>query len=307
MATISPALRPTWRGFVSATEDAFLLFEAVLAGNLHSVTRRPHDFERSSLIASGSVFIYEEGTSGIHRWTDGVSWSPSRVLGDFLIYRELDKAFDLDGKKIARTKRQRLDAKRDGIDLAAAPGPPSSSPEHFQPDIDPADNCDAMRFLVGSLSNSYEFKQSGLLKKTMRAVVQGRHLHLVSYYRPKDVAANLLTKPVDTELRWTRIRDELMTCRSFPTRMGNATEGELPRQYGAILPPTAFAATKDMQHDGYILPRSSMPMQQHVHGVYLDQYHHSQAHSQLPVYQLPVHVHLRIETLPEPCRPAPLF
>lgn len=28
---------------------------------------------------------------GIKRWTDGRVWSPSRILGNFLIYRELDK------------------------------------------------------------------------------------------------------------------------------------------------------------------------------------------------------------------------
>ena len=46
-----------------------MLFEACLDGSLHHVPRRPHDRERSSLIKSGSVFIYEENASGIKRWT----------------------------------------------------------------------------------------------------------------------------------------------------------------------------------------------------------------------------------------------
>jgi len=28
------------------------------------------------------------------RWTDGRNWTPSRVQGDFLIYRELEKNMD---------------------------------------------------------------------------------------------------------------------------------------------------------------------------------------------------------------------
>jgi hypothetical protein len=36
------------------------------------------------------VSVHEEET-GIKRWTDGLSWSPSRTLDNFLVYRELDK------------------------------------------------------------------------------------------------------------------------------------------------------------------------------------------------------------------------
>jgi hypothetical protein len=58
-----------------------------------------HDREREELINRGHVFIYEKHSSGIKRWTDGLNWSPSRVLGNFLIYRELEKAFPLGEKK----------------------------------------------------------------------------------------------------------------------------------------------------------------------------------------------------------------
>ena len=78
-------LVPTFTGFVRNTTDALILFEACLSGKLHYVSRRLHDRERSQLIQSGNIFIYEENESGIKRWTDGVAWSTSRILGDFLI------------------------------------------------------------------------------------------------------------------------------------------------------------------------------------------------------------------------------
>ena len=99
-------LVPTFHGFVHNSMDGLILFEACLSGKLHHVPRRPHDRERSSLIKSGSIFIYEENASGIKRWTDGVAWSPSRILGNFLIYRELEKPFP-PGEKKRAMKRKR--------------------------------------------------------------------------------------------------------------------------------------------------------------------------------------------------------
>ncbi|KAI1905849.1 Global transcription regulator sge1, partial [Ophidiomyces ophidiicola] len=97
-------LEPTFNGYVASTHDALILFEACLTGVLHHVPRRPHDRERAQLVRSGSVFIYEENASGIKRWTDGVTWSPSRILGNFLVYRELDKPFPPGEKKRAMKK-----------------------------------------------------------------------------------------------------------------------------------------------------------------------------------------------------------
>lgn len=48
------------------------------------VPRRLRDDERK-LIRSGSVFVFDEHESGIKRWTDGLLWSPSRILWNFLV------------------------------------------------------------------------------------------------------------------------------------------------------------------------------------------------------------------------------
>jgi Gti1/Pac2 family transcription factor len=90
MCSFPSPVQPTLTGYIASTRDATFAVEACLAGHLLFVPRRPNNQERTSSIKSGSVFIYEERMSGIKRWTDGLTWNPSRVLGDFLIYRELN-------------------------------------------------------------------------------------------------------------------------------------------------------------------------------------------------------------------------
>lgn len=56
------------------------------------VKRRLREEERK-MIRSGQVFVFDERESGIKRWTDGLVWSPSRILWNFLVYRQVDKKF----------------------------------------------------------------------------------------------------------------------------------------------------------------------------------------------------------------------
>jgi hypothetical protein len=99
-------MEPTWSGFIHSTWDALVVLEACLSGILHHIPRRPHDRERANIITSGNVFIYEENASGIKRWTDGVTWSPSRIMGNFLVYRELNEPFPAGEKKKAKKRKR---------------------------------------------------------------------------------------------------------------------------------------------------------------------------------------------------------
>uniref|UniRef100_A0A060TEK1 ARAD1D08360p n=1 Tax=Blastobotrys adeninivorans TaxID=409370 RepID=A0A060TEK1_BLAAD len=92
-------LQPTFVGYVSTTRDALILFQAAISGTKAQVSRRPHDRERVDLIRSGNIFIFNEETSGVKRWTDGVAWSPSRIKGNFLLYRELENPLGATDKK----------------------------------------------------------------------------------------------------------------------------------------------------------------------------------------------------------------
>ncbi|KAI1905727.1 Global transcription regulator sge1, partial [Ophidiomyces ophidiicola] len=72
------------------------------------------------------------------------------------------------------------------------------------------------RALVGSLVDSYGFKDSGLVKKTMSVTVSGVTHHLVSYYSVEDVMRGVLNPPSMVEsLKYIRPRPELTTKQSF--------------------------------------------------------------------------------------------
>jgi hypothetical protein len=153
---------PPWSGWIETTGDALLILEAARRGLIPRVTRRLVDSERK-MITSGSVFVFDEDESGIKRWTDGFFWSPSRILGNFLLYRETDKRgaghrgarsepssdinepsqYSLEGVKVEgyTLSRPRADAGHIGVDK------------------------NRERTLMGSLTNSYKFKPDGLMKK----------------------------------------------------------------------------------------------------------------------------------------------
>lgn len=183
----------TFHGYIASTKDSLIVFEACRRGLLPRVTRRLQEKERH-LVQSGAVFCFDENESGkqaygvflfglgplrqwhvyikyllyvgIKRWTDGLVWSPSRILGNFLVYRELDKrANPIDGYGDNTSGLQNLsDRQRE-------------------------------RALVGSLTDSYRFKKDGLIKKSMSLVVDGVQQHLVSYYRKNDVLEDKLRRP----------------------------------------------------------------------------------------------------------------
>ncbi|KAJ6142054.1 hypothetical protein N7497_011153 [Penicillium chrysogenum] len=262
-------LEPTFTGYVATTQDALILFEACLTGVLHHVPRRPHDRERSHLVRSGSVFIYEENASGIKRWTDGVTWSPSRILGNFLVYRELDKPFPPGEKKRAMKKatRRPVPAGRPGepyprhdSSQGYSPTSPGSGPFSDRS----SHQSELERALVGSLVDSYGFKDSGLVKKTMSVTVLGVTHHLVSYYSVEDVMRGILNPPsmVDS-LRFIRPRTELTQKQSFRSPIdeleANAVENQEPSHaalYGyrpqMMAPPTYAMPTPS--NDFYMHP-----------------------------------------------------
>jgi hypothetical protein len=208
-------LQPTWTGYVSSTKDALVLVEGCLQGGLNHVPRRPHDRERPSLIRSGSVFIYEENASGIKRWTDGVPWSPSRILGNFLVYRELTKPFPPGEKKRATKRSKRPTRPGEPYPRPNADGTPVS-PTTPGARSDSGLDREGERALIGSLVDSYGFKDGGLVKKTITVQVNGIHHHMVSYYNIEDVLeGRLQLAKADPRLVGVTPRSELVTRQNF--------------------------------------------------------------------------------------------
>ncbi|KAL7904025.1 Gti1/Pac2 family domain-containing protein [Trichoderma velutinum] len=184
MASQTP-LHPAFKGYIATTWDALLLIESCLQGHINHVPRQPNDRERQGLISRGNIFIYEEHASGIKRWTDGIPWSPSRIVGNFLIYHELDKPFS-PGEKKRTVKRKR-----------GSPDVKKASSQYNASVLDPATIAwNPERSLIGVLVNPfYLLKTRGLVKKTITITFQGVPHHLVSYYRIDDVDNKSLVTP----------------------------------------------------------------------------------------------------------------
>ncbi|KAI8367321.1 Gti1/Pac2 family-domain-containing protein, partial [Blakeslea trispora] len=177
----------TFRGYIKNMTDTLLIIEACRYGILPTISRRLLEKERNS-ITSGTIIVFDESESGIKRWTDGLLWSPSRILGNFLVYREL---------KSRENRKKRIGK----IDLQ-------------DQDTHTILRQEKEKALVGSLTTSntiYNFKEDGLIKKTIRLLIDGKHLHIINYYNKNDVLNNLLQTPSSSpQLTCLQISPDLM-------------------------------------------------------------------------------------------------
>ncbi|KAJ1672902.1 Gluconate transport-inducing protein, partial [Spiromyces aspiralis] len=171
----------TYYGLIETSEDAIILFEACRLGIRRRVQRRLTDTERMS-IRSGSVFVWDEDESGMRRWTDGRSWSPSRVQGCFLTYCEWE------GRRRATIRRPNLEVTLLPFGDAAT-GPPAYVPRYSQPARQ--STCQIQQGCA---------KENGILKKALSlTTTDGRKLHLIAYYYKQDldIPNRLLTPSTD--------------------------------------------------------------------------------------------------------------
>ncbi|KAK3305766.1 Gti1/Pac2 family-domain-containing protein [Chaetomium strumarium] len=143
----------TYYGQVRTPADAIKLFEACRLGLLPRVQRRLSEKERQQ-IRSGSVFVWDEREAGMRRWTDGKSWSASRVSGSFLTYREME------GKR--------------GNAFGASRRGAGKTPDSGRGSDDDHDDGEP---------DGYRYKPDGLMKQSFSITNSaGQHLHLIAYY-----------------------------------------------------------------------------------------------------------------------------
>lgn len=169
----------TYHGHVRSPQDAIILFEACRLGLLPRVQRRLSEKERQG-IKSGSVFVWDEREAGMRRWTDGKSWSASRVSGSFLTYREMEgkrgssNAYSAPSRIGRQGRTPNGDSDSDGMD---AEGP-----------------------------DGYRYKPDGLMKQSF-SITTANHqkLHLISYYaRSHPNSQNLKQPTQDPSLKHIR-------------------------------------------------------------------------------------------------------
>lgn len=192
--------------------------------------------------------------TGIKRWTDGLIWSPSRILGNFLIYRELGGRESLNNdNKIPTVNNpvidyndrdtyvhqqldnnnygpfQRHDHNINQHDYYQQNGNPNymqsnahfSYEEQVQYPLEKYNELDIEdreieRNLVGSLTDTYKFRKGGLIKKTLSIQINGGTQHMISYYTKEDVLRNRLATPSSiSEISSLTISSELLLKQSF--------------------------------------------------------------------------------------------
>jgi hypothetical protein len=179
----SPA--PTFIGHISAKHDAKILVECCIRGLLKPIPRRLRECERDKLIQSGNVFIYEEDSSRITRWTDGKRWGPSRKDGDFLIYKETTELVTKKKSKTeSKTKRSNRGISKPepyGRGLAVSP---RASGLCGRRTASPLTTKNAESGPQGAVNNK---PQQTLTKKSVAITLGQSRFHLVSYYTLEDI------------------------------------------------------------------------------------------------------------------------
>lgn len=188
-------IEPTFKGYIHDEADALLLLQATLEGRLHQISRRPYEIERPYLIVSGSVFVFVEEVSGIKRWTDGVSWSPSRISGRFLIYKGLDKSY---ANPVVRKR----------------PRQQESSPS-------PTEGMAGAKNYTGFVKKTMSVKFRDCAKNCVET------LHLVSYYNIDDVRSKKLLRPRDSPFFHSVKPSSDLLAAVENTTLGNSTKPNL--------------------------------------------------------------------------------
>ncbi|KAJ3228003.1 hypothetical protein HDU81_006370 [Chytriomyces hyalinus] len=145
------------QGFVKEPTDALLIVEGCIRGILISTDKTPIDLEEDIPIRSGSIVVFEESSK---RWRDGRRWSPSRVHGPFLLYREVEPT-------------------------STGPDPRKSKPTHILdtriPGLEPTYSCK-------TLKQNTRLVEEGLTKRTITLKgSDGRRYRVISYYARQDV------------------------------------------------------------------------------------------------------------------------
>jgi hypothetical protein len=133
-------------------------------------------------------------------------------LGNFLIYRELDKKATGE-KKMSISSTSSNNA---AMLMANNSSNLGDTRRSFSMDSTTSVDRNKERQLVGSLSDSYRFKEDGLIKKTMSIIVNGVAQHLISYYDPNEVLQEKLRAPSSVpELASLEISPELLVKQNF--------------------------------------------------------------------------------------------
>lgn len=172
-------MSPTFYGYINSTNDALILIQAVLDNQFLLVRGRLQGKERAHLIKSGNVFVFIEEQSGIKRWTDGISWSPSRISGQFLVYKERNKP--------------RL---KSFLAKELSSSPTSTDDSSITSRTPSSETIPSTRSSISDPSGKFIPHNGKLVKKTLSLNYNNQTFHMISYYNPDDFS--MLPTPSST-------------------------------------------------------------------------------------------------------------
>ena len=81
-------LQPTYFGHIATKQDACLLLQACLSGQLHHTSRFPWQNELQNVVHSGNIFVHTNLSTGTGHWKDGRDWAFLGREDGFLVERE---------------------------------------------------------------------------------------------------------------------------------------------------------------------------------------------------------------------------
>ncbi|KAJ1796306.1 Global transcription regulator sge1, partial [Coemansia sp. RSA 2399] len=215
---------------VESTRDALIVFEACRQGVLPRIKRRLNDAEKQ-LIGDGTVIVFDEREAGMKRWTDGKLWTPSRILGNFLTYRELDKKLPPNQQGMAEVARWTtatvaVDPPTGECGLNFATATNDGMPESACVTNKGVLFTKANGLIKRTISLTFPDNEPEFLSRNEWRPLKVHHQHLVVYFRAETAA--LLPRPEDMEeLEALRLPLKILQIQKFrrPVRVEMFEDG----------------------------------------------------------------------------------
>ncbi|KAI3649595.1 hypothetical protein MP228_005227 [Amoeboaphelidium protococcarum] len=213
----------TYKGRVQDANDAAILIQAAIDGTIPVVSWRLTALQRSQ-ISSGDVFVYNKHESKIMRWTDGKLWSPSRIAGPFLIYKEAEEKRQCTPTDVHFNSTIRL-----------------TKSEHSQ-----------NTGVFASQKGVFYLKENGLIKKTLSIMVNGASYNLVAYCSVEDIDSPRFPRPCeDPHLANVQLSRELQ---NVSTQQSSLSLGSQPLTRSRSDETPSSHSTERSSHNDESLP-----------------------------------------------------
>ncbi|KAI9330323.1 Gti1/Pac2 family-domain-containing protein [Obelidium mucronatum] len=181
-----PTYFESYYGFIKDRQDVNILVEACIAGLVPLFTTVPSSTIR---IRSGSVVVFRENAlaqANSTRWRDGRHWSPSRVNGAFLLYREVEASLNKTATTTCTFKKVIPTAESD------------THHNHFNTNDNNNNNTTnnnsnkrrpRVRFNTTSFRPYTQMVENGMVKRTLTVVGSDTlRYRVISYFYGADVA-----------------------------------------------------------------------------------------------------------------------